>query len=66
MKMPPALPHMRMREVKVQRSAKVGAPDLLNFVPAVDYHFFLNLPAALTKPGTSTLADLCRKSEYTW
>ena len=43
----------------IQRSAKVDAPGLVNFIPAVAYHFCLNLPAAFTKPGASTLADLC-------
>ena len=40
--------------------SKVDAPGLVNFVPAVSYHFCLNLPAAFTQPGTSTLTDLCR------
>ena len=43
----------------VQRSAKVGAPGLVNFITAVAYHFCPSLPAAFTQPGASTLADLC-------
>ena len=35
----------------VQKLAKVGAPDLVNSIPAVAC---LNLPAAFTKPGSST------------
>ena len=31
----------------------------MNFIPAVAYHFCLNLPTAFTQPGASTLADLC-------
>ena len=45
--------------VQVQRSAKVGAPGLVNFITAVAYHFCPSLPAAFTQPGASTLADLC-------
>ena len=36
---------------QVQRSAKVDAPGLANFVPALAYCFCLNLPAAFTQPG---------------
>ena len=43
----------------VQRSAKVGAPGLVNFITAVAHHFCPSLPAAFTEPGASTLADLC-------
>ena len=32
--------------ISVQRSAKVGAPGLVNFIAVVAYHFCLNLPAA--------------------
>ena len=31
------------------------------FIAAVDYHFFLSLPAAFTQPGAQTLADPCRR-----
>ena len=43
----------------LQRSAKVGAPALVNFITAVAYHSCPSLPAAFTQPGASTLADLC-------
>ena len=44
----------------LQRSAKVGAPCLVNFITAVAYQFCLNLPATFTQPGASTLANLYR------
>ena len=47
-------------ELLTQRLAKFGAPGLVNFTTAVDYHFCPSLPAALTQPGTSTLAHICR------
>ena len=45
----------------VQKSAKVGAPglQLVNNIPALAYHFCLNLPAAFTKPGRSLLVVRC-------
>ena len=43
----------------VQRSAEISAQGLVNFIPAVAYQFCLDLPATFTKPGASTLADLC-------
>ena len=46
-------------EVQIQRSAKVRAPGFVNFITAVAYHFCPSLPAAITQPGASTLADLC-------
>ena len=33
------------------------APGLENFVPALAYNSCLNMPAAFTQPGASTLAD---------
>ena len=36
-----------------------GNENLVNFVPAVAYHFCLNLPAAFTQPGALTFADVC-------
>ena len=38
----------------IQRSAKIGAPGLVNFITAVAYHFCPSLPAAFTQPGAST------------
>ena len=32
---------------------------LVNFVPAVAYHFCLALPAAFTQPGDHFLAEVC-------
>ena len=43
----------------VQSSAKRWTPGLVNFVPAVAYHFCLALPEAFTQPGTRLLADPC-------
>ena len=40
--------------IHVQTSAK----GLVNFIPAVAYHFCLSLPAAFMQPGASTSADL--------
>ena len=49
----------RVREVLfiLQRSAKVNAPGLVNFIPAVAYHICLNLPAAFTQPVDHLLAE---------
>ena len=35
----------------VQGSTNRWALGLVNFVPVLDYHFWLNLPAAFTQPG---------------
>ena len=40
--------------IRVQRLAKVCAPGLVNSIPAVAYHFCLNLTAAFTQPGAWT------------
>ena len=34
-------------------------PGLVNLVPAVAYHFFLNLPAAFSQPGNGLILELC-------
>ena len=34
-------------------------PGLVNFVPAVAYHFCLALPAAFTQPRVRLLAEPC-------
>ena len=34
-------------------------PGLVNFVPAVAYHFCLNLPAAFLQPGNGLLDKPC-------
>ena len=50
----------------LQRSAKVGAPGLVNFNTAVAYHFCPSLPAVFTHPGapiadlrTSLISEVC-------
>ena len=52
-------PSVRSAHLRLPRSAKVGAPGLVRFIPAVAYHFSLNLPAAFTPPGAQFFADLC-------
>ena len=47
------------------RPAKVDASGLVNSIPAVAYHFCLNLATAFTQPGDCLLADLCSGWE-TW
>ena len=45
----------------VQRSAKVGAPGLVNFVPALAYRLTfkcLKLPAAFSHPAGSTFKPI--------
>ena len=32
---------------------------LVNFIPAVGYHFYLNLPAAFSQPGNSVIVKPC-------
>ena len=39
----------------MQRSAKVGAPGLVNFTIAVAYHFCPGLPAEFRQPGALAL-----------
>ena len=43
--------------VELQGSANRLWPGLVKFVPAVAYHFCLNLPPAFTQPGLSLLAE---------
>ena len=52
---------MLMKTVKthVQGSSNRRAPGFVNFVPAVAYHFCLNLPAAFTQPGARLLVEPC-------
>ena len=45
--------------LSLQGWAKVSFPGLLNFVPAVAYHFCLNLPAAFSQPGNGNLLHPC-------
>ena len=46
-------------QLHIQRSAKVGAPGLGNFITAVAYHICPSLPAAFTQTDASTSANLC-------
>ena len=39
-------------------------PGLVNFVPAVAYHFCLNLPAEFSQPGNSLTGIPCRLTGY--
>ena len=41
----------------VQGTTKRLLPGLVNFVAALAYHFYLDLPAALTQPGDRLLAE---------
>ena len=43
----------------VQGWAQFPLPGWVNFVPAVAYHFCLNLPAPFTRPGNSNFAQPC-------
>ena len=43
----------------IQRFTKRLVCGLVNFVPAVAYLFWLNLPAAFSQPRTSLLVNLC-------
>ena len=44
---------------QVQGSTNRRAPGLVNVVPALAYHFCLNLPAAFTQPGAHLLVEPC-------
>ena len=50
----------------VQRSAKVGAPGLVNFITALAYHFCPSLPAAIAQAGASISANLCTSNTLTY
>ena len=41
----------------VQEWVKFPFPGLVNFVPAVAYHFCLNLPKTFSQPGNGILAQ---------
>ena len=43
----------------IQGSAKRQSPGLVNFIPAVAFHFWLALPTAFTQPGARLLAEPC-------
>ena len=44
---------------QIQGSTNRRAPGLVNFVPALAYHFCLNLSAAFTQPGARLLVEPC-------
>ena len=44
---------------ELQGTSKRPFPGLVNFVPAVAYHFCLNLPEAFSPPGNGLLEVLC-------
>ena len=46
-------------DLYVQGSTNRRALGLVNFVPALAYHFCLNLPAAFTQPGARLLVEPC-------
>ena len=45
--------------IRIYRDWLKTVPGLVNFVPAVAYHFCLALPAAFTQPGAQLLAEPC-------
>ena len=48
-----------IRGKHIQGWAKKWSPGLVNFIPAVAYHFYLNLPAAFSQPGNVNLTHPC-------
>ena len=48
-----------MTSRKLQGSINRRAPGSVNFVLALAYHFWLNLPAAFTQPGARLLVEPC-------
>ena len=55
-----------MQTSYVQGSTNRRAPGLVNFDPALAYHFCLNLPAAFTQPGAHLLVEHCITFIATW
>ena len=45
--------------VEIQGWTIRPSPGLVNFVPAVAYHFCLNLPAAFLQPGSRLIVEPC-------
>ena len=41
----------------------VGLKSLVNFVPALAYHFCLNLPEKFSQPGAHVLSQPCKLQE---
>ena len=48
---------------EIQGSSNRWAPGFVNFVPAVAYHFWLNLHAAFTEPRARLLEEPCMIQE---
>ena len=48
----------------IKSSAKRWSSGLMNFVPAVAYHFCLGLPAAFTQPGARLLQKPCTQKPH--
>ena len=46
----------------LQGTSKRPFPGLVIFVPAVAYHFCLNLPEAFSQPGNSCLEGPCSRN----
>ena len=52
--------------LNIQSSSNWRAPGLVNFVLAVAYYFWLNLPAAFTEPGARLLEEPCSLQKVLW
>ena len=50
---------LELNSTRLQGSTKRPFPGVVNFVPAVAYHFCLNLPAAFSQPGNSLILEPC-------
>ena len=50
----PSIYHMYVQGSSIKR-----APGWVNFVPAVAYHFCLNLPAPFSQPGARLILEPC-------
>ena len=48
-----------LRDRALQGSTNRRALGLVNFIPALAYHFCLNLPATFTQPGARLLVEPC-------
>ena len=55
-----------MTSRKLQGSINRRAPGSVNFVLALAYHFWLNLPAAFTQPGACPLVEPCTALHIPW
>ena len=51
-----------MTNKQIQGLAKRRYPGLISFVPAVAYHFYLAMPAAITQPGDNLIAEPCKET----